>query len=172
MARFPPRISSITASFTDTGDVDVYLVDASAGAVTLTLQSPSRRRRVEVVKTDSTSNAVTVATNGTSATINGSSTLVIGAQYSAVMFVGNGLAGSSAMWRATAGYRTEALALASGKVIVGNSSGVPTAVTPSGDVTISSAGVTAIGAGKVTGAMLKPARATSPSRSPRTALLR
>jgi hypothetical protein len=38
---------------------------------------------------------------------------------------------------------------------VGNSSGVAAEVTPSGDVTMTNAGVTAIGAGKVTGAMLK-----------------
>jgi hypothetical protein len=44
--------------------------------------------------------------------------------------------------------------LANGKVLVGNSSGVAAAVTPSGDVTISNAGVTAIGAAKVLETML------------------
>lgn len=44
--------------------------------------------------------------------------------------------------------------LASAKIYVGNGSGIATAVTPSGDVTITNAGVTAIGAGKVTNAML------------------
>lgn len=44
--------------------------------------------------------------------------------------------------------------LASGKIILGNSSNAAAAVTPSGDVTITSAGVTAIGAAKVTGAKL------------------
>lgn len=44
--------------------------------------------------------------------------------------------------------------LADGKIIVGNGSNVATAVTPSGDVTISNSGVTAIGSGKVTNAML------------------
>lgn len=41
-----------------------------------------------------------------------------------------------------------------GNIIVYNSSGVPTAVAKSGDVTISDTGVTAIGAGKVTSSMI------------------
>lgn len=44
--------------------------------------------------------------------------------------------------------------LADGKIYVGNGSNVATEVTPSGDVTMTNAGVTAIGAGKVTEAML------------------
>lgn len=44
-------------------------------------------------------------------------------------------------------------ALTSGKIFLGNSSNVAAQVTPSGDVTITNAGVTAIGAGKVTEAM-------------------
>jgi hypothetical protein len=44
--------------------------------------------------------------------------------------------------------------LASGKIIVGNVSNRPTAVTPTGDVTISNAGVTAIGASKITNSMI------------------
>jgi hypothetical protein len=48
----------------------------------------------------------------------------------------------------------EGPALANGKILVGNGSGVSVAVTPSGDVTVSNAGVTAIGAGKVLNAML------------------
>lgn len=46
------------------------------------------------------------------------------------------------------------ITLADGKIIVGNASGVGAAVTPSGDVTMTNAGVTAIGAGKVTAPML------------------
>lgn len=52
-------------------------------------------------------------------------------------------------------------ALASGKIIVGSAGGVAAPVTPTGDVTITNAGVTAIGATKVTAAML--ATAISPS---------
>lgn len=44
--------------------------------------------------------------------------------------------------------------LTNGKILVGNVSGVAAAVTPSGDVTVSNAGVTAIGAGKVLESML------------------
>lgn len=46
--------------------------------------------------------------------------------------------------------------LASGQVEVGNSSGVATALTLSGDLTVSSAGVTALGAAKVLTSMLSP----------------
>lgn len=45
--------------------------------------------------------------------------------------------------------------LANGNIIVGNGSGVATSVTPTGDVTISNAGVTAIGSNKITAAMLQ-----------------
>ena len=44
--------------------------------------------------------------------------------------------------------------LANGKILVGNASGVAAAVTPSGDVTISNAGVAAIGAAKILKSML------------------
>lgn len=49
------------------------------------------------------------------------------------------------------GYVALNQALADGKIYVGNGSGIGTAVTPSGDVTISNAGVTAIGALKEIG---------------------
>jgi len=52
-------------------------------------------------------------------------------------------------------------ALASTKILVGNASNVATAVTVTGDVTIGNTGVTAIGAGKVTNAMLEGSIATS-----------
>jgi len=46
------------------------------------------------------------------------------------------------------------IALADGKILVGDGTGKGAAVTPSGDVTITNAGVTAVGAGRVTSAML------------------
>jgi hypothetical protein len=52
------------------------------------------------------------------------------------------------------GYVALNQALADGKIYVGNASGIGTAVTPSGDVTITNAGVFAIGSAKVTNAML------------------
>jgi hypothetical protein len=45
------------------------------------------------------------------------------------------------------------IALADGKMIIGDGTGFGTAVTPTGDVTVTNLGVTAIGAGKVTRAM-------------------
>lgn len=52
------------------------------------------------------------------------------------------------------GYTALNAAIADGKIYIGNVSGVGTAVTLTGDVTVSNAGVTAIGASKVTNAML------------------
>lgn len=46
--------------------------------------------------------------------------------------------------------------LTNGSIFVGNASNIATGVTPSGDVTITNAGVTAIGANKVLSAMLSP----------------
>lgn len=53
------------------------------------------------------------------------------------------------------------IALANGKVLVGNASGVAAAQTISGDITVSNAGVAAIGANKVLASML--AAAITPS---------
>lgn len=47
-------------------------------------------------------------------------------------------------------------AMASGAIAVGDANGVAQDVVPTGDVTISNTGVTAIGAGKVTNAMINP----------------
>jgi hypothetical protein len=52
------------------------------------------------------------------------------------------------------GYVALNQALADGKIYIGNGSGIGTAVTPSGDVTITNAGVTAIGALRVTNVMI------------------
>jgi hypothetical protein len=50
--------------------------------------------------------------------------------------------------------------LASGKLLVGDSSNEAAAVTPTGDVTINNSGVTAIGAGKVLSAMISSSQIT------------
>lgn len=52
------------------------------------------------------------------------------------------------------GFDIQLTALANGKIILGNGSGVATAVTPSGDVTMSNSGVNTIAAGAVTAAKL------------------
>lgn len=50
--------------------------------------------------------------------------------------------------------------LASGKILLGDSSNEAAAVTPTGDVTINNSGVTAIGAGKVLSAMISSSQIT------------
>jgi hypothetical protein len=85
---------------------------------------------------------------------------------SGVVGGGGGGGGGSSVWGAITGTLSDqtdlntslsakqSTTLADGKVLVGNGSNIATAVTPSGDVTITNAGVTAIGATKVTNAML------------------
>ena len=55
-------------------------------------------------------------------------------------------------------------ALADGKVLIGNGSNVPTAVTPSGDITISNAGVAAIGSGVIVDADVNASAAIAGSK--------
>jgi hypothetical protein len=54
------------------------------------------------------------------------------------------------VWQKIATGNTLNTSLASGNILVGSASNVATAVTPTGDVAISNAGITSIGAGKVT----------------------
>ncbi|WP_346984428.1 hypothetical protein [Chryseobacterium sp. POE27] len=63
-------------------------------------------------------------------------------------------------WQKIATGNTLNTSLANGNILVGSASNVATAVTPTGDVTISNTGVTSIGTGKVTIAKL-PAGATA-----------
>ncbi|WP_148285333.1 hypothetical protein [Flavobacterium sp. B17] len=53
-------------------------------------------------------------------------------------------------WQKISTGNTVSTSLASGNILVGNASNVATAVSPTGDVTISNTGVTSIGSGKVT----------------------
>ena len=55
-------------------------------------------------------------------------------------------------------------ALADGKILVGNSSNIPTAVTPSGDVTISNAGVFSYSAGSIVNADINASAAIAGSK--------
>jgi hypothetical protein len=87
-----------TATYSDLGRFDTYQVDATAGAVTLKLLDPSRPRKVTVIKTDSSANAVTITTAGTGATINGASSYTLRSQNDAVTLVANGRLGSNAEW--------------------------------------------------------------------------
>lgn len=72
---------------------------------------------------------------------------------SGVLYVNTGTT-ASPVWSVIDSNTSGLPALANGKIWAGNGSNVATAVTPSGDVTITNAGVMAIGAGKVLLAML------------------
>jgi hypothetical protein len=88
-------ISSIYASVTtETGaytasDGDLVLADASSSGFTVTLPSPNAGDVVTVKKTDSSTNAVTIATPGAE-TIDGHSTITISAQFASRDFVSDG----------------------------------------------------------------------------------
>ncbi|WP_148285234.1 hypothetical protein [Flavobacterium sp. B17] len=62
-------------------------------------------------------------------------------------------------WQKISTGNTVSTTLASGNILVGSSSNVATAVSPTGDVTISNTGVTSIGAGKVTNSQMASAAA-------------
>lgn len=173
-----PRACTITAAtYTDKAQCDVYEANATSNAITLTLIAPAKRRAVVVIKTDSSANAVTVATAGTGATINGASTYVLNAQNSGAVFYANGKTGSSGVWRVAASasnggsdlfFSSQARgdiirrnasswgrysAKTSGQILIGDGTDV-VSVAVSGDVTVNSSGVAAIGAAKVLSAMM------------------
>lgn len=74
-------VSTVTTN-TTASDREVVLVDASGGAVTVTLPSPSEAQLVTVKKIDSSTNAATIATPG-SETIDGQTSIDITNQYAA-----------------------------------------------------------------------------------------
>lgn len=78
------KTSNYTAS-----NGDCVLANASSGAITITLPSPSSNAIVNVKKIDSSTNAVTVEPNG-SETINGSSSKTIDTQYESYTFISDG----------------------------------------------------------------------------------
>ena len=72
-------VTTETSAYT-ASENDIVLADASGGAFTVTLPSPSADLRVSVKKVETTSNAVTIATPG-SKTIDGDSSRTVTAQY-------------------------------------------------------------------------------------------
>lgn len=83
-------VETITAAKTTDGSEDIVLVDASGGAVTVTLGTPDfEGESVFIKKTDSSANAVTVATEG-SETIDGASTQSLASQYDKIKVVSDG----------------------------------------------------------------------------------
>ena len=81
-------LRSINSNYTAV-DADALLVNASAGAITITLPEVALAARIIVKKTDSSVNAVTVVTPG-SETIDGSATLAISSQNEAYSLISDG----------------------------------------------------------------------------------
>jgi len=80
-------VTTQTADYTASSG-DVVLADASGGAITITLPSPSANAWVQVKKTDSSTNAVTVDGGGNN--IDGSGSFDITTQYESYTMVGDG----------------------------------------------------------------------------------
>lgn len=80
---------AVTASLTPSLEDEVLCVDASAGAVILTLPDVRRAsgKRYDVKKTDASGNTVTVSSP---ANIDGATTYVISVQYASVTVVSDG----------------------------------------------------------------------------------
>jgi len=81
-------LTTETADYTASPQ-EVVLVDASAGAVTVTLPTPESAASVVVKKTDSSANAVTIATPG-SETIDGDNSRTLSAQYVSLEIMSDG----------------------------------------------------------------------------------
>jgi len=81
------NVVSVTSNYTASVG-DVVLVDASGGAVTITLPSPSSGAVVNVKKVDSSTNAVTI--DGGGANIDGQPSIQITTQYESYTLVSDG----------------------------------------------------------------------------------
>lgn len=84
-------VTRVTSAYTMTLNDSVILVDASSGAVTVTLK-PAReceRKRVTIKKIDSSANAVTVDADS-SEEIDGATTKSLASQYDSVELVSQG----------------------------------------------------------------------------------
>lgn len=88
---FGHEVTAISASTTADATATVWLVDASGGAVTLTLPTAASadRRVYHVKKTDSSLNAVTIDGSGAE-TIDGAATQTLIAQYESIQIVSDG----------------------------------------------------------------------------------
>jgi hypothetical protein len=86
--RHPVAVTTQTAAYT-ASDGDAVLADASGGAFSVTLPSPSAGGRVDIKKIDSSSNGVTVATPNAE-TIDGQSSITLSAQYANRTIISDG----------------------------------------------------------------------------------
>jgi hypothetical protein len=110
LGRTPRTVTVTAATYTDNVLYDVYQIDASSNAVAFTLRAPSKARVVVLVKTDTSTNDVTITTAGTGATINGQTSFILRSQNDAVTLVANGKSGTSGSWRVAAANRRISLA--------------------------------------------------------------
>lgn len=81
-------LHSISANYIAV-DADLLLINASSGAIIITLPPPTLAARVLVKKTDSSGNTVTIVTPG-SETIDGSASLILATQNEAYSLVSDG----------------------------------------------------------------------------------
>lgn len=94
------RVVSVAAAYTVKWSDDLVLVDATAGAVTITLPpvASSLGQRVVIKKIDSSVNAVTVDGSG-SEEIDGATTVTLDAQYLTADLTASNVTGTAAWWR-------------------------------------------------------------------------
>ena len=87
------NVTAVSTTTTLTSTHHTVLVDATSGAVTINLPAVAgvTRRRYEVIKTDSSANAVTLDGNA-SETINGATTFALSTQYQSATIVTDGSA--------------------------------------------------------------------------------
>jgi hypothetical protein len=85
------KVVNKTSAYTVEADVWAVRVDATGGAVTITLPLSAswRGREIIVIKVDASANAVTVARSG-SDVINGSASHSLASQYSKARYVADG----------------------------------------------------------------------------------
>lgn len=114
--RYPPNILPVTSSYTEDTSGIFRGYEINGSGITLTLHSPATRD-VKYISNAGTSDA-TIATAGTSATIDGSTTITLVAGNS-VTLVANGQSGSSANWMIVGSDTGEA----SGNLVVGSITG-------------------------------------------------
>ena len=88
---FPLAVVSKTSAYTVTDDDAAILVDATGGAVTVTLPTAVGRtgQTYEIKRTNAGANAVTVDGNGAE-TIDGAATVSLSTQYATVRMVSDG----------------------------------------------------------------------------------
>lgn len=83
-----------TSDFTVTGDKTVYLVNASASAVTVSLLGVTskdvKNRTYHIKKTDASTNKVTIDANGAQ-TIDGALTAVLESQFESINIISDGV---------------------------------------------------------------------------------